>query len=655
MTTSGTTLPIETISFEQLRASTRSTKQVLREQFYNYCRSCTTTGAQLTTWLQRIPKSLLSEADLKLGLQAAALENNLQILQTLKTLIPNIRLSYLMEPSILKFMVERRNDACLKWLCTHPDAVYPSIDDGELFNELLYQDHLHVVQRLCIIQPHWTSKLDQVSLNIAARMGNVNSVRWLLQTVKTIQPSYNRSEALSIALHEGHNTVVQFFLTQQVPERASVGDFTHSELSDLISYLFENQQEPLLELLHKYEATEREDALATFNYLTIREAIKIEHLNFIHWLLHFKPFISLRHNNFEFFTLASTIGSVAIFQYLHNACIEWSDEPLRIQSAFEDICSHGYADLAAWLWDKFPTLVLSLEQVRRYLKTALVMNHSSFVKFLESSQKEYASVHTPEFLEECQQVCVRKFQYSVSNNSVSEADYYWKQVHNFGAPALKIPILTDYELELIFENAFEELLYWVGSTCASECQALILPKLEYYFLKAVISGSVFTVQWFLNRFVSGPHTTPASIQKAFNLACEYAYVNIVELLYTHFSNISLTCNNHKCFIEACENGEDALAAWFVSVHPSYQVCLDPEGQELQYSITDCIEVANEKTECSHPITTCPICLTEPANIETSCQHNFCYDCLNQCFQKTLREKCPLCRQPIHSYTKIISP
>lgn len=45
---------------------------------------------------------------------------------------------------------------------------------------------------------------------------------------------------------------------------------------------------------------------------------------------------------------------------------------------------------------------------------------------------------------------------------------------------------------------------------------------------------------------------------------------------------------------------------------------------------------------------CPICLKHINNIElsiTNCNHNFCYTCLNNWFQKN-KKTCPMCRENI---------
>ena len=43
---------------------------------------------------------------------------------------------------------------------------------------------------------------------------------------------------------------------------------------------------------------------------------------------------------------------------------------------------------------------------------------------------------------------------------------------------------------------------------------------------------------------------------------------------------------------------------------------------------------------------CPVCYTQEAECNLVCGHSFCYQCMNNWYQKFEKHNCPLCRQSI---------
>ena len=124
-------------------------------------------------------------------------------------------------------------------------------------------------------------------------------------------------------------------------------------------------------------------------------------------------------------------------------------------------------------------------------------------------------------------------------------------------------------------------------------------------------------------------------------------ITVTRWLFQKNPNVDITHRNHYIFKSVCESNYLDLAEFLCDKYDFYRVITDDNDIIVDYHIKETIKYTKEvEIECEEE---CCVCF-EKADTLTSCGH---YGCLN-CFNNIFSNDCPLCRQKINEYYKIVN-
>ena len=140
-----------------------------------------------------------------------------------------------------------------------------------------------------------------------------------------------------------------------------------------------------------------------------------------------------------------------------------------------------------------------------------------------------------------------------------------------------------------------------------------------------------------------------------NLQGHIQYGNLQEIQKACYENrLDIYANNHYVFRMAYLHGYVDVLDWLHSINPRLYEHMDIEICETSDSDEENVEcIAREEFvidkyiprsyDFKNPIAKCSICLYKNSNILTKCKHQFCEDCIYDCYRYG-KNHCPLCRR-----------
>lgn len=132
----------------------------------------------------------------------------------------------------------------------------------------------------------------------------------------------------------------------------------------------------------------------------------------------------------------------------------------------------------------------------------------------------------------------------------------------------------------------------------------------------------------------------------FRIACKMDNLNAVKWLINKKKDIDYTINNHEIFYYVCDHNFTQVALFLKELDPIlYELSI--KNNEIESYLVNKKLIINS-TICIHKIDICPICIESDSNIITSCEHQYCFNCINILNKKNIELKCPLCRTNIES-------
>jgi hypothetical protein len=145
-------------------------------------------------------------------------------------------------------------------------------------------------------------------------------------------------------------------------------------------------------------------------------------------------------------------------------------------------------------------------------------------------------------------------------------------------------------------------------------------------------------------------------KEAFLSACERGHLEVAQWLLHVNPDIDISTNDDEVFRSVCKGGHLSTAQWFVKIKPNrYFIKVHYLDQKDDYYISyyinkllpidhsNIIQIINSNDVF------CNDCYCN-ANLQTSCAHNFCIDCVENFY--TTGYTCPYCRSQITSFKKI---
>ena len=199
-------------------------------------------------------------------------------------------------------------------------------------------------------------------------------------------------------------------------------------------------------------------------------------------------------------------------------------------------------------------------------------------------------------------------------------------------------------------NGGLKLAQWLYSKCPT---INIHGKNDYAFEIACTYGFVDIVKWLLENFPTINFRRNNDV--VFTAAVINGYYSTVKYLYEKSPDINIQADGHYLFKVICEsyNPDDIrIAELFVSKYPEIYSIEILFGQIVNHTINLNLKISSDKANISK-IEECSICYSEEPNIITECNHQFCYNCLNEWFNKN--NICPNCRKIVTKCSAIECP
>ena len=163
---------------------------------------------------------------------------------------------------------------------------------------------------------------------------------------------------------------------------------------------------------------------------------------------------------------------------------------------------------------------------------------------------------------------------------------------------------------------------------------------EMPFCNVCEYGHLHIAKWLLKKKVN--INISVDDEAPFCFAAMNGHLHIVKWLLKIKPDINIYADEHWAFIRTCKNGHTNTALFFANTYPDlYCVKTDKQNNITEWFVRKNIIVS--KTKIIKDIDDCIICRTYKSNIITSCNHQFCYECLNYLYRDSKNMLCPLCR------------
>lgn len=166
-----------------------------------------------------------------------------------------------------------------------------------------------------------------------------------------------------------------------------------------------------------------------------------------------------------------------------------------------------------------------------------------------------------------------------------------------------------------------------------------IPITFYTFNDMCAYGSISILKNILSDHVLD-FMTPDNIDRGFYIAGINENHDIMGLLLNKYSNIDMGMCNNIVFKKACENNNNNIAKLFTENRPDVYSIVYENGDITSYMIKQNIKSHGKKIVSE--IHNCAICLHKESEIITDCQHQFCWECINNWHM--MKENCPYCRK-----------
>ena len=161
---------------------------------------------------------------------------------------------------------------------------------------------------------------------------------------------------------------------------------------------------------------------------------------------------------------------------------------------------------------------------------------------------------------------------------------------------------------------------------------------EYIFRYTCDNGHLEVAKWLLS--VKPDIDISARDEYAFKGACENGHLNLAKWLLSVKPDIDISARDEYAFRYACENGHLKIAQWLGTFNKNYVIIIEEDEITEFYVIKQLI--INKYKKIEDQVEDCLICY-EPANVITSCNHQYCKSCLDILYSKGISE-CSYCRQ-----------
>jgi hypothetical protein len=131
----------------------------------------------------------------------------------------------------------------------------------------------------------------------------------------------------------------------------------------------------------------------------------------------------------------------------------------------------------------------------------------------------------------------------------------------------------------------------------------------------------------------------------FRWSCKNGHLKVAHWLYQIKPDIDIFAKNDWAFRECCCDSRLELVEWLQSLFPE-KYSFQRENGRINYQVMKAKRtIQNTITMEKEQIVKCAICDENLSDVQTSCKHLFCEDCITTWLET--KSSCPYCRQEIN--------
>ena len=157
-------------------------------------------------------------------------------------------------------------------------------------------------------------------------------------------------------------------------------------------------------------------------------------------------------------------------------------------------------------------------------------------------------------------------------------------------------------------------------------------------------GQLRVIKWLYSII---PNLTPiAKYEHSICGACYGGYLHVAKWLMKNVENLDIKVDNDYCMVHAVEHEDFDIIEWICELEPErYKVVYNDENNEIEeFTINKKLIIEKSKELKKEEIVECPICYENKSTILTCCDHQFCFNCLNEYNKKGSFLNCAYCRK-----------
>ena len=167
-------------------------------------------------------------------------------------------------------------------------------------------------------------------------------------------------------------------------------------------------------------------------------------------------------------------------------------------------------------------------------------------------------------------------------------------------------------------------------------------KEDYIFSEACNNGNLNIAKW-LYSILGNKICNVARYEHSICGACYYGHLETAKWLYNTFGDIDITVDNDYCFISACKNDYIDICYWIRDLLPDrYSLTYNEEEDSIEsYNINKVLIITETKEHETKD--ECFICVDKESNVISSCNHQYCFTCIEKLYKMSTCLACPYCR------------
>jgi len=170
---------------------------------------------------------------------------------------------------------------------------------------------------------------------------------------------------------------------------------------------------------------------------------------------------------------------------------------------------------------------------------------------------------------------------------------------------------------------------------------------EEAFRWACINGYLDVAKWLIS--VRPSINISIFNEEAFRLSCTNGRLEVVKWLLEKKHDIDISTQNDFAFRWTCKNGWIKVAEWFHSLYPEKYFIEVEDDKLVSYKVNIPITFIDKVILKKEQIETCPICEQNECNVQSSCKHSYCKECILT-WLDSYKRTCPYCRETINYNT-----